>query len=549
MNRALVPETPQPTLEELSRQLRLEIDGTGAIVHADSVAERLLGVRPGVRFVTTAVPGTEGKVHALLDRARRTAVHDWELGLVVTGAPCLVVCSALPGEHAGHVELIGLALPFQYGGALEELSQSLEEIVRLNRDLSRQRKELTQQQEELRQVIRDLDDSKRGVVLLHAELEESNESLRRTSDEKSRLVANVSHELRTPLHTILALSRLLEEDESSLSEEQRTHAHFIHSAASELSEFVNDLLQLSLSASGKTAPRPETFEATEFIAALRGIMVPLATRPEVALIFEEVTATDMLETDHGRLLRVARNLVTNALKFTRHGEVRVSLNVHAEDVVLRVSDTGVGIAEEHLELIFEEFLQVAGPLRRVAKGAGLGLPIARRLTEMLGGKLSVESQVGKGSVFTVTVPRVLPVLRAFSVLEGRPIDPSRVPVLVVEDDRSTIVVYDRLLASSGFQVVPARDTETARRILGTIRPAAILLDIMLDGETSWGFLSEIKQTQRTADIPVFVVTVSQREPKARSLGADEFWVKPLEPERLLQKLRSLGRHAPANDRS
>jgi signal transduction histidine kinase/CheY-like chemotaxis protein len=527
-----------PALLALSREFRLELDAGGVITCADPVAERALGAAPGMRFTRLCVPGTEAKAEALMQHARRGVVRDWELGLTVSSVPATVLCSALP--RGDGVQLLGVALPSQYGGAIEQLNASMDEVVRLNRDLSRQRKDLAQKHDELSRAYRDLDDSNRGVVSLHAELAERNQTLRRASDVKTRLVANVSHEFRTPLHTILGLSRLLMDGaDEPLSQEQHKQVRFIRTAAEELSQLVNDLLDLSKAESGKAILRPEGFDARDFIAALRGMLRPLASRPDVALVFEDVDPALRLETDHGKLSQIARNLISNALKFTERGEVRVGLRAEGPDVVLSVEDTGVGIDEAHFALIFEEFGQIEGPLQRAQKGTGLGLPLARRLAEMLGGTLRVESTLGTGSLFTARFPRVHPEVREFSALEARSLDPARAPVLVVEDDRKTIFIYEKFLAMAGFQVVPARDTQSARRLLAELRPAAIVLDIMLDGESSWSFLSELKQDPRTADIPVLVVTVTSREQKARALGADEFWLKPVDQDRLLRKLRSL----------
>jgi CheY-like chemotaxis protein len=161
------------------------------------------------------------------------------------------------------------------------------------------------------------------------------------------------------------------------------------------------------------------------------------------------------------------------------------------------------------------------------------------MASLLGGSLNVASELGRGSTFTLNIPRVHPEVRELNEIEGRPLDPNRTQILVVEDDRKTIFIYERFLAMSGFQVVPARSIQDAERLLGTMTPSAVVLDIMLDGESSWNFLTRIKQDERTRDIPVLVVTVTNKEQKARALGADEFWVKPVDKDRLLRKLRSV----------
>lgn len=177
---------------------------------------------------------------------------------------------------------------------------------------------------------------------------------------------------------------------------------------------------------------------------------------------------------------------------------------------------------------------------------GLGLPLARRLAEILGGVLSVQSAPGQGSTFTVTIPRVHPEVKEMAGLHERAqnLDPQRAPVLVLEDDRQTLFLYEKYLERSGFQVLPVRSVEDARRSVQRVRPAAMVLDVMLEGETSWNFLAEMKTRPDTRDIPILVVTVTDREQKARALGADEFWLKPVEASQLLRKLGELAHRGP-----
>jgi CheY-like chemotaxis protein len=267
----------------------------------------------------------------------------------------------------------------------------------------------------------------------------------------------------------------------------------------------------------------------------------------VELRLVEPEAALELETDESRLSQVLRNLVSNALKFTEAGHVTLSVTPGPRDtVIFTVQDTGIGIAPEHHERVFEEFTQVDSPLQRKVKGTGLGLPLARKLTEVLGGTLAVKSALGQGATFTVTIPRVHTEVAEMTGLSQRSeqLDPSRAPVLVLEDDRQTLFLYEKYLARSGFQVLPVRSTEEARRVMERVRPAAMVLDVMLEGETSWNFLAEMKNNEATRDIPVLVVTVTDREQKARALGADEFWLKPVDEVRLQKKLQTMARSGP-----
>lgn len=529
-----------PSWDGESREFALNCGPDGCVSWCDERATAKLKVSPGVSFLALAVPGTEEKLRNFLERARESPRANSEHALVVDGRAVTCSFHARP-DGAGGVCLLGSFLPEEHTRTLREIADAVEEMQSLNRQILRQKREIEQQKEALEKTLGELADSNKGISSLHLELEDKAEVLQRTAELRSRVVANVSHEFRTPLHTILGLSRLLMEgSDGPLTSEQRKQLQFIRSSAEELTTLVDDLLDLASAEAGKMVMRPEKFKATDFVSALRGTLRPLVRQPEqVELRFIEPPEDLELETDQGKLSQVMRNLVSNALKFTERGEVAVSLATRLDDVVFKVRDTGIGIAPEHFARIFEEFGQIDNPLQGKVKGSGLGLPLARRLAELLGGVLTVESEVGKGSTFTLRIPRVHPEVRELSEIETRPLDPGRAPILVVEDDRKTIFIYEKYLAMAGFQVVPARTIADAERLLKKMRPAAIVLDIMLDGESSWSFLSHLKHDPETQDIPVLVVTVTNKEQKARALGADEFWLKPVDQDQLLRKLRSL----------
>lgn len=528
-----------------SREVELRCAADGTIVWLDERASLLLGARTGQSLSSLAVAGTEIKVRELLLRGQLGEVHEWEVALLAREKPTTLLFEARPAPNR-EVELLGCCLPGSYSRSLVQLNQSFEEVVSLNREISRHRKELASKNDELTAAYAELDESHRGVRSLHAELEEKADSLRRAADVKGRVVANVSHEFRTPLHTILGLSRLLLEDPNAqLSDEQQKQVRFIRTSAEELTALVNDLLDLSKAESGRGALRMEQFRASDLFSSMRGMLRPLLDG-KVELIFEPPPDLQF-DTDQGKLMQILRNLVTNALKFTEAGEVRITLEQVGDRARFAVRDTGIGIAEEDFDTIFEEFGQVQNALQRRVRGTGLGLPLSRKLAELLNGSLEVSSVVGTGSTFTLDIPLGHPEVNELAEIEQRPLDPERHPVLVVEDDRKTIFVYERFLALAGFQVVPARHVEHARRLLETLHPAAIVLDIMLEGESTWDFLAQLKADPKTRDIPVLVVTVTNKEQKARALGADEFWLKPVDQDRLLRKLKGIVRSgAPAS---
>lgn len=526
-----------------SREFVLRVDGQGGVTALDERAAVRLGIDVGDSFTARAVPGTEEKLRRLLALGVLQPVAEVEQALVVGSGTVTCSFQARP-DGCGGVALLGTWLPEDYGLILRQVSESMAEMQNLNRQIVRQKREIEEQKKVLERTLAELADSNKGITSLHLELEDKAEVLQRTAEMRSRVVANVSHEFRTPLHTILGLSRLLME--GPLDAEQRKQVQFIRSSAEDLNNLVDDLLDLASAEAGKMVVRPQRFKAADFLSAMRGTLRPLMTHPErVDLRFGEAPADLELETDQSKLAQVLRNLVSNALKFTEKGVVEVSMRTRDDDVVFAVRDTGIGIAREHFERIFEEFGQVENPLQGRTRGTGLGLPLSRRLAELLGGSLVVESEPGKGSTFTLHIPREHPEVHELGEIERRPLDPQRAPILVVEDDRNTIFIYEKYLSMADVQVVPARTIADAERLLQTLRPAAIVLDIMLDGESSWGFLSRLKASSRTRDIPVLVVTVTNKEQKARALGADEFWLKPVDQDQLLRKLHALRAGNPA----
>lgn len=284
-----------------------------------------------------------------------------------------------------------------------------EEIEKQNQELLKTLQELRTRQEELELLNRELEDTNRGVVALYAELDERADYLRRASELKTKFLSNVSHEFRTPLNSIVSLARLLMDKlDGDLTDEQMKQVRYIESSARDLQEMVNDLLDLAKVEAGKIRIRPKRFEVHELFSALKGMLKPLlADNNSVDLVFEDVAELAPLYTDEGKVSQILRNLISNALKFTPKGQVRVSASLtEKQDVLFTVADTGIGIAPEHHETVFMEFSQLENPLQDKHRGTGLGLPLCRNLTMLLGGKIWLESDLGKGSTFFVKIPPV-----------------------------------------------------------------------------------------------------------------------------------------------
>jgi signal transduction histidine kinase len=275
------------------------------------------------------------------------------------------------------------------------------EIQEQNQELLRILEEARQRQLEIERLNQELEETNRGVVALYMELDQRAEDLGRAADLKSRVLSDISHEVRTPLNAILNVSRLLlDRLDGELTSEQERQVGMIRDSAITVTDLVTDLLELARMEAGKTVARIVTFTAGDIFGALRGMFRPLATSDAVTLAFDDVSELPPLETDEGKLGQVLRNLISNALKFTERGEVRVSAELREGNLMaFSVSDTGVGIADEDKDRIFQEFLQIENPMQRRVHGSGLGLPLSRKLVEFLGGELYVQSRVGEGSTY------------------------------------------------------------------------------------------------------------------------------------------------------
>ena len=257
----------------------------------------------------------------------------------------------------------------------------------------------------------ELEETNQGVLALYAELDKQAEQLREASELKSRFLSYMSHEFRTPLGSILSIARLLTDElDGALAPEQHKQVAFVASAARELSDMVDDLLDLAKVEAGRITISPAWFELMDLFSALRGMFRPIMDATDADLIFEEPTGMPRLYTDDKKLAQILRNFISNAMKFTPRGEIRVSARLDGDDRVrFAVSDTGIGIPEELQASLFEDFTQVDSPLQKRLRGSGLGLSLCRQFAHLLGGEVGVRSTPGVGSVFHVVLPLTLPV--------------------------------------------------------------------------------------------------------------------------------------------
>ncbi len=261
-------------------------------------------------------------------------------------------------------------------------------------------------EEQIAALTDELAETNHGVVALYAELDDNAARLRDITELKSRFLSYMSHEFRTPLGSIRSIIRImLDRLDGPLTDEQERQVRFIQTSVAELTEMVDDLLDLAKVEAGRVTISPAWFEMVDLFSALRGMFKPIASSTTVSLIFEEPTGVPPIYTDDKKLSQILRNFISNALKFTENGEVRVTARLDDNGLVtFAVTDTGIGIAAEHLGEIFQDFVQVNAPIQKRLRGTGLGLSLSRKLAIVLGGDVAVTSVLGEGSTFSVTIP-------------------------------------------------------------------------------------------------------------------------------------------------
>jgi signal transduction histidine kinase/CheY-like chemotaxis protein len=376
-----------------------------------------------------------------------------------------------------------------------------DEITRQNEELLQALGEVRARQEELLALNRELDDTNRGVVALYAELDDRAEQLRESDQRKSRFLADMSHELRTPLNSIIALTELLADGRPPLQGEQVTQVAFVRRMAEDQLRLVGDLLDIAKIEAGRLDVDLTEVSVAELFTALRAQLRPLAESRKLDLRLDAAPGVPPLRTDEGKLVQVVRNLVSNAVKFTPDGEVVVSAEAEGGELVLRVADTGIGIAEEHQERIFDEFVQVPGELQREARGTGLGLPLSRKLVELLGGRLTVASEVGAGTTFTVRVP-----LTYVAPDAGREAESPEGAVLVVDDDEAARYVVRAHLRESAWRVAEAAGGEAALAAVERGLPVAVVLDLSMPDMDGIEVLDRLRARYGADQLPVVVHT-------------------------------------------
>ncbi|GHH66341.1 sensor histidine kinase [Kitasatospora indigofera] len=495
----------------------------------------LLGVR-GLNASFTLAPGEAPALLVTLrweDRRRSPGEETLEaVGRLLPGAVrrpavpgCLVVEQPLPGNSPSPAELAERTLRVLRAqpapNPMEELRAQNRDLIAALEDSRAQREELQRLNEELEttnqgvvalysELSQELEDTNRGVVALYAELDDKSRQLREAGDARTRFWANVSHELRSPANSVIGLARLLlDADEDQPAEERRHQLALIGASGSTLLALVDELLDVAKAESGRLDPHWSSVDLRILLGQLRGTMRGLVQSPAVTLVIPDPLRPPELTGDEVMLTRILRNLLSNALKFTEQGEVRLEVATErapdgSELVVLTVTDTGVGIPVDEQERIFEEFYQVRGPHQRGRSGTGLGLPYVRRVAELLGGSVSLVSAPGRGTTVTLRLPAVPPALRTAPAAGGAP---ARLAVLVtVDDDPAFRSGVRPVLGEIADRVVEVPRSADALAAVRRERPDAVLLDLHMPAPDGYQLLADLAADPLLRDVPALVLT-------------------------------------------
>ena len=391
-----------------------------------------------------------------------------------------------------------------------------------------------------------VNDEKLGLVALYHDITELLRARREAEAAdraKSQFLANMSHELRTPLNAIIGYSEMMQEEAQDAGHDAYLpDLQKIYSSGKHLLGLINDILDLSKIEAGRMELYLETFELVPMLEEVGTTILPLIQRNENRLHMDVPADIGLARLDQVKVRQILFNLLSNASKFTQGGVVTLAARRVADQLVFRVSDTGIGMTEEQTARLFSPFMQADASTTKKYGGTGLGLAITRHFCELLGGTVELQSAPGEGTTFTVTLPADAEAraetqeltAAELALTDGVGRDGT---VLIIDDDATARDMLARILTKEGYRVLLAASGEEGLRLAREERPDAITLDVLMAGLDGWGVLTRLKADALTADIPVVVVTVIDDRNLGYALGAADYLTKPVERERLADVLR------------
>ena len=411
-------------------------------------------------------------------------------------------------------------------------------MVETIRDVTKQyeaQQALANHQEHLEEMVKDR---------TH-ELEVMRDKALAASKTKSEFLAKMSHELRTPLNSIIGFTGILKDGIAGpLSNEQSKQLGMVYDSATHLLSLINDILDISKVEAGKMELQCESFDLQKTLQKVENVIRPLLAKPDkanVELVFNCHYPSNKLYSDESKIRQVLLNLLSNAVKFTNKG--RVTLNCEQEGDVLHfiVHDTGIGIPEEKQSDIFESFQQADNSTVRMHEGTGLGLTITRQFVELMGGTISLESEVNVGSTFELSIPITVIPFKSEAQIYRIHSEESNLPgkllkedchILVIDDDAHALELMRNYLQKEGYQVTTLSDSRQAVETVKQIKPMAITLDVQMPELDGWATLAALKSDNQTSSVPVVMISMMDKKNLGLSLGAVDYLQKPIEPERL-----------------